>query len=130
VSGLRHALTAADGATLGAGDFSMIEACVLLALAGQRDKCDLIAQGADIYRDMAATIYRLDRAGFVAIPEDALSSEESEQRRIGKNAVLGCGIGGEGFYRRFCRRVEDGKELATRIVAVYRSQWAPTAPRL
>jgi hypothetical protein len=45
VSGLRHALTAADGAMLGAGDFSMIEACVLLALAGQRDKCQLIAEG-------------------------------------------------------------------------------------
>jgi DNA polymerase len=33
VSGLRHAVTAADGALLCAGDFSMIEACVLLALA-------------------------------------------------------------------------------------------------
>ncbi|HZZ21073.1 MAG TPA: hypothetical protein VFE60_00105 [Roseiarcus sp.] len=70
VSGLRHALTAADGGMLGAGDFSMIECCVLLALAGQQDKCELIAQGVDVYRDMAATIYGLDRAAFMAIPED------------------------------------------------------------
>jgi DNA polymerase len=132
VSGLRHALTAAEGATLGAGDFSMIEACVLLALAGQHDKCKLIAQGVDIYRDMAATIYGLDRAAFMAIPEDGLSPELIEQRRIGKNAVLGCGygIGAEGFYRRFCRHVERGKELAARIVAVYRNAWAPRVPRL
>ena len=132
VSGLRHALTAADGAMLGAGDFSMIEACVLLALAGQRDKCELIAQGVDVYRDMAATIYGLDRATCMAIPEDDLSPEQGEQRRIGKNGVLssGFGIGAEGFYRRFCRHVEDGRELAARIVGVYRNQWAPAVPRL
>jgi len=34
VSGLRCALAAAEGKVFGAGDFSMIEACVLLALAG------------------------------------------------------------------------------------------------
>ena len=132
VSGLRHALTAADGATLGAGDFSAIECCVLLALAGQRDKCELIAQGVDVYRDMASTIYGLDRAAFMAIPEDQLSPVEAEQRRIGKNGVLssGYGIGAEGFYRRFCRNIEDGRELAARIVGVYRNQWAPAVPRL
>jgi DNA polymerase len=117
---------------LGAGDFSMIEACVLLALAGQHDKCKLIAEGADIYRDMSATIYGLDREAFMAISEEDLSPEQSEQRRIGKNAVLGCGygIGAEGFYRRFCRHVEDGKTLATKIVGVYRNQWAPRVPYL
>ena len=132
VSGLRHALTAADGALFGAGDFSAIECCVLLALAGQRDKCELVAQGVDAYRDMAATIYGLDRAAFMAIPEDDLSPEQGEQRRIGKNGVLssGFGIGAEGFYRRFCRHVEGGRELAARIVGVYRNQWAPAVPRL
>ena len=132
VSGLRHALTAADGAMLGTGDFSMIECCVLLALAGQQDKCELIVQGVDVYRDMAATIYGLDRAAVMAIPEDQLSPEETEQRRIGKNGVLssGYGIGAEGFHRRFCRHVEGGRELAARIVGVYRHQWAPAVPRL
>ncbi len=132
VSGLRHALTAAEGAVFGAGDFSAIECCVLLALAGQQDKCELIAQGVDVYRDMASTIYGLDRAAFMAIPEDNLSPEQTEQRRIGKNGVLssGYGIGAEGFYRRFCRHVEGGQELAARIVGVYRHQWAPMVPRL
>jgi DNA polymerase len=132
VSALRCALTAAEGAMLGAGDFSMIEACLLLALAGQRDKCDLIAQGVDVYRDMAATIYGLDRDAFMGVPADELSPAEVEQRRIGKNGVLSSGyqIGAEGFYRRFCRHVENGKELAARIVAVYRNQWAPAVPLL
>jgi DNA polymerase len=132
VSSLRCALTAADGAMLGAGDFSMIEACVLLALAGQQDKCKLIAEGADVYRDMAATIFRLDRDAFLGAPEDRLSPEQIEQRRIGKNGVLGCGyqIGAEGFYRRFCRHAEDGKELAARIVGIYRNAWAPKVPTL
>ena len=132
VSALRHALVAADGAMFGSGDFSAIECCVLLALAGQCDKCELIAQGADVYRDMAATIYGLDRAAFMAIPEDDLSPEQTEQRRIGKSGVLssGFGIGAERFGQRFCRHVEGGKELAARIVGVYRHQWAPAVPRL
>ena len=78
VSGLRCALTAAEGKVFGAGDFSMIEACVLLALAGQHDKCKLITEGADVYRDMAATIYGFDRDAFMAIPEEDLSPDEME----------------------------------------------------
>jgi hypothetical protein len=81
---------------------------------------------------MASTIYGLDRAAFMAIPEDDLSPDQSEQRRIGKTGVLssGYGIGAESCYRRFCRHVEGGRELAARIVAVYRYQWAPLVPRL
>jgi hypothetical protein len=69
----------------------MIECCGLLALAGQRDKCDLIASGVDVYRDMAALIYGLDRDAFLAIPEELLTVEQGEQRRVGKNGVLSCG---------------------------------------
>ena len=43
-----------------------------------------------------------------------------------KNGVLSCGygVGAEGFYRRFCRHVEGGMELAARIIGVYRDQRA------
>jgi DNA polymerase len=86
VSGLRHAMTAAEGSLLGAGDFSAIEASVLLALAGQHDKCKLIAQGVDIYRDMAATIYGLDREAFLGIHEDGLSPNRPSSAALARTA--------------------------------------------
>jgi DNA polymerase len=133
VSGLRHALTAADGLNFGVGDFSMIECCVELALAGQHDKCELIASGVDVYRDMAARIFGLNRDEFLAIHEDELTAEQTEQRRVGKNGVLSCGyqVGAETFYRRYCRQLgEEGKALAAKIIGIYREQWAPRVPGL
>jgi DNA polymerase len=136
MSALRYALVAADGTLFGAGDFSMIETCVLLALAGQHDKCELIAGGADIYRDMAATIYRLDRAAFAAIPKEALTIDQLEQRQVGKNTILGCGygMGADTFKRRYCRHVtstEEAARFANDVVYThYRRQWAPRVPKL
>jgi hypothetical protein len=119
----------------GVGDFAMIETCVLLALAGQHDKCALISTGADVYRDMAASIYGLDRAGFLAIPEEELSLEQSEQRRVGKNTVLGCGyqMGPERFRLQYLRHLPKtaATELAERVVYThYRKSWAPMVPKL
>jgi DNA polymerase bacteriophage-type len=133
VSGLRHAIAAAEGSLLGAGDFAMIEACMLLALAGQHDKCALIASGLDVHRDMAARIYGLDRDVFLAIDKEELTAEQTEQRRVGKNGVLSCGyqISTETFRRRYCRHLgEAGKELAAKILGIYRHQWAPKVPAL
>lgn len=133
VSALRHALCAGAGLMLGAADFSMIEACIELALAGQHDKTKLIAAGVDIYRDAAATIFGIpDRKSFLAIDGKELSPEQVEIRRVGKASVLGCGygIGAPTFYKRFCRHVPDGEVLAARIVSTYRNQWAPKVPRL
>jgi DNA polymerase len=133
VSGLRHSIAAEEESLLGAGDFAMIEACVLLALAGQRDKCEMIVNGLDIHRDMAARIYGLKRAAFLALRKDELTAKQIEQRRVGKNGVLSCGyqIGAETFWRRYCRHLgEEGKALAAKIVGVYRHQWAPKVPAL
>jgi DNA polymerase len=135
-SALRYALTAAEGASFGIGDFSQIETSVLLALAGQHDKAKLIASGADIYRDMAATIYRLDRAAFAAVPRDETTLEQDEQRRTGKNTILGCGygMGPDTFKRRYLRHMSSTEE-ATRfandvVYTHYRKNWAPKVPRL
>jgi DNA polymerase len=134
-SALRFALAAVEGTQFGVGDFSMIETCVLLALAGEHDKCRLIAEGADIYRDMAATIFGLNRETFLAIPEDKLTVEEQEWRRIGKNTILGCGfaMGADTFRRRYCRHMEteEAKEFTKKTVYTdYRKIWAPRVPRL
>jgi DNA polymerase len=109
-SALRFALTATDRALFGVGDFAMIETCILLGLAGQHDKCKLIADGVDIYRDMAATIYGLDRDSFLAIAKDGLTLEQQQQRHAGKNTILGCGyqMGPQNFRQRYCRH-NDGR---------------------
>ena len=134
-SALRFAVCAEEGSLFGAADFSAIEACVLLALAGQHDKCSLIAGGVDIYRDMAAMIYGLDRDRFLAIREEELTLEQSEQRRIGKNTVLGCGfsMGGLRFRNQYLRHLprQEGEKLAAGIVYThYRKTWAPKVPQL
>jgi DNA polymerase len=113
----------------------MIETCVLLALAGQHDKTKLIAGGVDIYRDMAASIYRLDRDAFLAIPKGELTIEQQRQRHAGKNTILGCGyqMGPDTFCRRYCRHLEaeEAKPFAEGVVYThYRKHWAPKVPRL
>jgi DNA polymerase len=133
-SALRFALKAGDGMEFGCGDFAMIEACVLLALAGQRDRCAEIGAGIDIHRDMAAQIFGLDRDTFLAIPKDELTLEQQEQRRIGKNTIHGCGyqMGAETFQRRYLRHLgaEEAKRIAERVINAYRRVWAPGVPRL
>jgi DNA polymerase bacteriophage-type len=130
---LRLAIVTQHGALFGVGDYSMIEACVLLALAGERGKCDLIAGGTDIYRDTAMQIFRLDR-GFLTIPEEELSLEQTEHRRIGKNTVLGCGyqMGPLRFLRQYLRHLpaDDAKALAERVIYTYRKKCAPRVPML
>jgi DNA polymerase len=131
---LRLAIVAHEGSLLGIGDFSLIEACVLLALAGQHDKCDLIANGADPYRDVAASIHGLDRKAFLAIPESELTIEQAEQRRIGKNTILGAGfgMGAETFRSRYLKHLprDEAVKLAEQIVMTYRRAWAPRVPLL
>jgi DNA polymerase len=134
-SALRFALMAADGCQFGVGDFSLIETCVLLALAGQHDKCDLIRSGVDIYRDMASTIYGLDHDSFVAIPKDDLTIEQTAQRLAGKTTILGCGyqMGVDAFRLRYCRHMEpeEGKRFAEDTVRIhYRQRGAPKVPML
>jgi DNA polymerase len=134
-SSLRFALTAADGAQFGVGDFGMIETCILLALAGQRDKCRLIEQGIDLYKDMASTIYQLDREAFQAIPKDALTIEQQQQRQVGKNTILGCGygMGPPRFQRNYLRHLpaDEAKRFAEEIIYThYRRNWAPRVPKL
>jgi DNA polymerase len=106
VSSLRHIVVARPGMTLAVGDFSMIEACVVLALAKQRDKVELIRNGKDPYRDMGAAIYKLapeQREAFVSASKDGLSAEQELWRTAGKTGVLSCGFGisPEGLYRKY-----------------------------
>jgi DNA polymerase len=129
VSSLRHAITAQGDALLGAGDFETIEARIVLALAGQIDKVNLLADGADVYRDVAADIFGLDKTAFLAIDKKDLTPEQTEMRQVGKNTVLGCGfgLGWKGFRDRYCKGDDT---LARGIINTYRNAWAPRVPQL
>jgi len=134
VSGLRHALIARDGTVLGSGDFATIEARIVLALAGQDDKVAVLASGADVYRDMAADIYGLDKAAFMRLEKELLTLEQKERRQVGKNTVLGCGFAlwWEGFRDRYLKHLPAAERdgFAKKVIYTYRKVWAPMVPRL
>ena len=117
---LRHALIPAEGDIFEVGDFAGIEMRVVLALAGQHDRCALLAAGADVYIDMANAIYnRTD-----------ITKANIAERTIGKHAVLGCGfqIGAPKFHGRYCK--DQPFEFAEKAVDAYRKTWAPKVPVL
>lgn len=120
VSALRHAIIADPGRILIAGDFSGIEARIVLALAGQTDKTALMASGADVYCDMASAIHKR--------PIDKV--RDPEERQGGKNAVLGLGfqMGWRKFKLRYAKNMSD--EFCQNVVNTYRREWAPAVPDL
>src|SRR5262249_25312303 len=121
-SALRHALVAGPGKTFLVGDFAGIEMRIVLALAGQHDKCDLLATGKDVYLDMACDIF--------GRPRGSLTKDNVTERQIGKNTVLGCGfqMSWRKFRERYCP--DQSEEFAQRVVGAYREQWAPMVPKL
>lgn len=119
VSGLRHAIVASPGHVLVAGDFSGIEARVVLALAGQFDKCELLAQGLDPYCDFASTAL-----GRPITKKD----NPVERQNLGKPGVLGCGF--QMGWRKLMLKYGVPAELAQLIVNAYRKEWAPLVPKV
>ncbi|MGE3279706.1 MAG: hypothetical protein AB7H90_03390 [Alphaproteobacteria bacterium] len=117
-SALRHALIPDPGKTFLVGDFAGIEARIVLALAGQYDKTELMAAGHDVYLDMASVIH-----GEPIVKGDP-------RRQDGKNGVLGAGFqcGALNFNFKFL----GGKNLALayKTVGAYREEWAPKVPKL
>lgn len=119
VSGLRHAIVAERGRVLLAGDLVGIQARTVLALAGQHDKTALMASGADVYLDMAKSIYKRD---------DLTKKGNPEERQVGKNSVLGLGfqMGARKFRFRYAK--EHPIDFAENVAQVYRKEWAPKVP--
>jgi DNA polymerase len=120
VSGLRHAICAGPGSRLLSGDYSGIQARVVLALAGEHEKTAMMAAGQDIYCDMATRLYKrpIDR------------ELDPKERGIGKAAVLGLGfqLGPATFMTKMAR--DQTLEFCQEVVRVYRKEWAPGVPRL
>lgn len=94
-------------------DYAAIEARVLAWLANELAMLARYRQGVDLYIWMASMIYDT--------PESEITKE---QRRVGKNTVLGCGynMGGPGFVRYLAAAgIEVSLEFATRAVMLYRN---------
>jgi DNA polymerase len=79
---LKNAIIAPDGYMVINSDSAQIEARVLAWFAGQDDVVKMFVDKVDVYRVMAAKIYKCK-------PEEVTA----EQRFIGKTVVLGCGYG-------------------------------------
>lgn len=119
-NGLRHALIPAKGHLFEVGDFAQIEARIVLAIAGQHDKCALMAAGASPYIPMAESIFKRKIDKYVDIKEYT----------IGKNTVLGCGfqMGWRKFLARYCPK--ETPEFAQECIKAYRTEFAPMVPKL
>jgi DNA polymerase len=119
-SALRSTIVADEGKYLLIGDWSAIEARLILAIAGQHDKTTLMASGTDVYLDMAEQIFN----------EKGLTKADVEKRQTGKNTLLGCGfqMGAEKFHERYCPK--QPMEFAERAIKVYRKEWAPEVPKV
>ena len=117
IFGLRHAIIANKGHALIAGDFAGIEARVVLALAGQTDKLALMAAGEDPY-----CVFGGMMLGYPINKKD----HAFERQKYGKPGVLGGGFGQgpAGFVKKYGVPME----MAERIVATYREDWAPKVP--
>jgi len=122
VSSLRHTIIADDGRVLVSGDYAGIQACIVLALAGQHDKCELMRHGGSnaAYCDMASRIYK----------HPVTKQGQPEERQIGKNTVLGLGfqMGWKKFWKKYCP--EQTASFAENVVYAYRRDWAPQVPKL
>jgi DNA polymerase len=132
VGSLRYTITARVGMLLAVGDFSMIEACVVLALAKQWDKVELILSNQDPYRDMGAAIFKLSqeqRKIFIAVAKEEMTAEQDWWRFAGKTGVLSCGfsVSAKGLHD---KNPQLSLEECQEIVDTYRNVWAPKVPKL
>lgn len=120
VASLRHALVAGVGHTFVAGDYAGIEARIVLALAGQHDKTELMASGVNPYILVAELIYHR--------PIDKY--KDPTEYLIGKNTFLGCGfqMGWKTYQARYCP--DEDEEFAKAGINAYRKGFAPLVPAL
>ena len=117
---LKRAILPPEGHVIIDCDSSQIEARVLAWFANQDDLLEAFRDGKDVYKIMAAAIYR-------KAPEEI----EPSERFVGKTTILGSGygMGGTKFQAQLKTfGVEVALEEAQRIIKVYRETypWIPS----
>lgn len=128
-SAIRSCIVAAPNCILDVGDFATIEVRVLFWLAGHAKGLKTLADGRDLYLEMASYIYGLNLAKL-AQKFEAGDSDAKQKRQLGKQTVLGAGfgigIGGEKFQAT-CKQygIAIGLDLARSAIQAYRKLHAP-----
>jgi DNA polymerase len=112
---IRGMICAPEGKLLVVSDFAAIEARVLGWLAGSEKMLKQFRNGEDLYKDMASKIYH--------VPVEEVTSE---QRQLGKAAILGAGYGmGPDKFLQTCLswgiQVHEG--LARTAINTYRTTY-------
>jgi DNA polymerase len=85
---MRGYIRAPEGQEFYVVDYTAIEARLLAWLTGEEEVLEAYRRGVDVYKMMASKLWKID-----------IADVSDEQRRIGKNLVLGCGyaLGGAKF---------------------------------
>jgi len=112
---LRGTIIAPPGKLLFVADYASIEARVLLWCAQDDAGLDLFRRGADIYCDMASTIYKRP-----------ITKKNATERQLGKTAILGLGyqMGAPKFFAT-CEQqgISITEDLAQHTVDAYRAKY-------
>ena len=115
-STLKEAIIAPEGWKIVGADLSNIELRVGLYFAGQMDKLKLLAEGVDLYKDFASSVFNV---GYDDVDDD--------QRFIGKTSQLSLIYGTGPNKLRNAIKMMSGKDIgedeAKRIVDIYRRDY-------
>jgi len=117
--GIRHLFVPQEGHDLIVADYASIETCVLFWYAKHKRGLQMIRDGVDLYRDMAAHIFQRE---YDQIAKD------SNERQVGKQAILGLGFQmGVDKFISACANVgvEMTQSLSQLTVSTYRKVHAP-----
>ena len=111
---MRGYIKAPEGQEFYVVDYTAIEARLLAWLAGEEVVLEAYRRGVDVYKMMASKLWKI-----------AIEDVTDEQRRIGKNLVLGCGysLGGAKFVD-YCANLGliIESEFAVSAVRTYRKE--------
>lgn len=113
---LKTAIKPPEGYVLIDSDSSQIEARTVAWMAGQQDLVEAFSNGEDVYKIMAAAIYRKD-----------LDDVTKEERFVGKTTILGAGYGmGAAKFKLQLKifGVDIPLDECQRVISIYRQTYS------
>lgn len=122
--GMRGFIAPPPGKKFVVSDFSAIEARMLAWLANETTVLEIYERNGDVYVRMASKLYKRDESELLVLHKSG-DKTASNQRKFGKDIVLGCGyqMGGPGFHKNcYERGIIIEESFAKEAVNVYRKE--------